>query len=142
MALRDSALYKKLHVDKFLGDARDAGGRAYPIPFQHTVVTGGEAIADTVNLCVLPANCEVVGFEAIGDGVMAATGTIAVGDSGDADRYMVAKVFATAEDRGDLAFAGMRYRPTADTIVVMVYAVAAAVAGKVLKGRFWVIPGA
>ena len=30
---RNSALYLKLHVNKYLGDARDRGGRPVPIPF-------------------------------------------------------------------------------------------------------------
>ena len=30
---RNSTLYTKLSVNKYLGDARDVGGRAVPIPF-------------------------------------------------------------------------------------------------------------
>lgn len=156
---RNSTLYTKLHVNKYLGDARDVGGRAYPIPFQHTVVsgeTGGASagVRDTVNLCVLPANCMVVGLEFISNDVWASAGvngTLQIGDSGDDDRYMTATELYTAAGSpitGDgkavnmLAFTGQNYKPTADTIVVAEYRVANPVVGKIYKGVFWVVPGA
>lgn len=155
---RNSTLYTKLHVNKYLGDARDVGGRAYPIPFSHTVVsgeTGGASagVQDTVNLCVLPANCMVVGLEFKSDAVWASAGvngTLQLGDSGDDDRYMQATELYSAESplptegtvRMGLAFAGQNYKPTADTIVVAKYKTANPVVGKTFKGVFWVIPGA
>jgi len=152
---RNSTLYTKLHVNKYLGDARDVGGRAYPIPFQHTVVsgeTGGASalVRDTVNLCVLPANCMVVGLDITADAVWASAGvngTVQLGDSGDDDRYMIASEFYTAAgqlqaENHRLAFAGQNYKPTADTIVVAEYRAANPVVGKIFKGVFWVVPGA
>lgn len=154
---RNSTLYTKLYVNKYLGDATDLGGRAVPIPFQHTVVsgeTGGASagVRDTVNLCVLPANCMVVGLEFVSNDVWASAGTngtFQIGDSGDDDRYMIATELYTAAGspiateglkKDGLAFAGQNYKPTVDTIVLGEYRVANPVVGKIIKGVFWVIP--
>jgi len=157
---RNSVLYKKLHVDKFLGDARDVGGRAYPVPFSHTVVsgeTGGASagVQDLVNLCVLPANCMVVGLDITADAIWASAatnGTLQLGDSGDPDRYLTATEFYTATPGGPIATEGMKrqgladtgqnFKPTADTIVQAIYKTANPVVGKIFKGVFWVVPGA
>jgi len=157
---RNSTLYTKLHVNKYLGDARDVGGRAYPIPFEHTVVsgeTGGASagVQDKVNLCVLPANCMVVGLEFVANALWASAGTngtLQLGDSGDDDRYMTATELYTATPGGPIATEGMKrsgladtgqnYKPTADTIVVATYKTANPVVGKNFKGIIWVVPGA
>lgn len=157
---RNSTLYKKLHVDQYLGDARDEGGRAYPIPFQHTVVsgeTGGASagVQDKVNLCKIPANCMVVGLNWVSEALWASAavnGTLQFGDSGDDDRYMTATELYTATPGGPiategmkrqgLAFEGQNYKPTADTIAVATYKTANPTVGKTFKGVFWVIPGA
>lgn len=157
---RDSTLYAKIHTNKYLGDARDEGGRAYPIPFQHTVVsgeTGGASalVRDTVNLCVIPANCMVVGLTFVANalwGSAGTNGTLQLGDSGDNDRYMTATELYTASPggpiategmlRGGLADTGQNYKPTADTILLAEYRGANPVVGKVFKGVVWVIPGA
>ena len=155
---RDSTLYTKLHVNKYLGDARDRGGRLVPIPFSHTVVsgeTGGASagVRDTVNLCVLPANCMVVDLIFKSNALWASAGTngtIQLGDSGDADRYMVATELYSAESplptegtvRFRLAMDGLLYKPTADTIVLAEYRVANPVVGKIFKGCFLVVTGA
>ena len=151
---RNSTLYTKLHVNKYLGKTQDEGGRAYPIPFQHTVVsgeTGGASagVRDTVNLCVLPANCMVVGLTISANDLWASAGTngtLQLGDSGDDDRYMIASEFYTAAgqlpaENNRLAFAGQNYVPTADTIVLAEYRGANPVVGKIFKGCLWVIPG-
>jgi hypothetical protein len=157
---RDSTLYAKIHTNKYLGDARDEGGRAYPIPFQHTVVSGevggaSALVRDTVNLCVLPANCMVVGLTIVADAVWGSAGTngtLRLGDSGDDDRYMAGTELYTASPggpistegmlRGGLADTGQNYKPTANTIVKAEYRGANPVVGKIFKGVFWVIPGA
>jgi hypothetical protein len=142
--LRDTTLYDKLHVKKYVGDARDRGGRVVPIPFELTVVSPS-TVADTYNMCVLPANCKVVGLECTSDGLGPSAGggrTFALGDSGDADRYMVASDFDVANAQGTLANTGQGYKPSADTIVVGTIAGAAGVVGKVVKGCFYVIPAA
>lgn len=155
---RNSTLYTKLHVNKYLGDARDRGGRLVPIPFSHTVVsgeTGGASagVRDTVNLCVLPANCMVVGLIFKSNALWASAGTngtLQLGDSGDDNRYMEATELYSAESplptegtvRFQLANAGLLYKPTADTIVLAEYRVANPVVGKIFKGCFLVVPGA
>ena len=101
---RDSTLYDSVYVKKYITDPRDRGGRAVPIPFAHTVVageTGGASagVQDAVNLCVLPANCEVVGLDFASNDVWASAavnGTLQIGDSGDDDRYMIAVELYTA----------------------------------------------
>jgi len=156
---RNSVLYTKLHVNKYLGDARDRGGRMVPVPFQHTVVSGetggASALArDTVNLCVLPANCMVVGLHLSANDVWASAGvngTFQMGDSGDDDRYLIATELYTAAGSpiatqlvqiGMLAFAGQNYKPTADTIVKGEWRVANPVVGKIIRGAFLIVPGA
>jgi hypothetical protein len=157
---RNSALYLKLDVNKYLGDARDRGGRVVPIPFSHTVVsgeTGGASagVQDTVNLAVIPANCMVIGLDIVADAVWASAGvngTLQLGDSGDDDRYMTATELYTASPGGPIATEGMKrqgladtgqnYKPTADTIVVAKYKTANPTVGKTFKGVIYVIPGA
>jgi hypothetical protein len=153
-------LYTKLFVNKYLGDARDQGGRVVPIPFEHTVVsgeTGGASagVQDLVNLCVLPANCEVVNLEFVAEALWASAGvngTLQLGDSGDDDRYLTATELYTATPGGPIATEGMKrsgladtgqnYKPTADTIVQAKYKTANPVVGKKFKGCFFIVPGA
>lgn len=150
MAVRNSTLYTNLEVNKYLGDARDRGGRVVPIPFQHTVVSGelggaSVGVSDEVNLCVLPANCEVVGFEEQHEAMGASAGTgvtMRVGDSGAVARYMVSVDADLAGGIGTLPFAGLRYRPTSDTIVLLQWGGANPVVGKIIKGTFFIVPGA
>ena len=155
---RDSTLYSNVYVNKYITDARDRGGRDVEIPFSHTVVsgeTGGASagVQDKVNLCVLPANCMVVGLEFSANNVWASAGTngtIQIGDSGDDDRYLIATELYTAAASPlgtdlkhlGLAFAGQNYRPTADTVVQAIYKTANPVVGKIFKGSFRIIPGA
>jgi hypothetical protein len=153
---RNSTLYANAHVNKYIQDHRDYRAEVERIPFQHTVVsgeTGGASagVQDKINLCVLPLGCEVVGLEFSAENVFAsagANGTLQLGDSGDDDRYMVAIELYTAAGSpitgdgkavGHLAFAGMRYRPTADTIVVGIWKTANPTVGKVFKGCFLVV---
>src|SRR5688500_9857366 len=95
---RSSSLYTKLHVNKYLGDASDAGGSIFPIPFAHTVVSGeiGGASAgarDKVQLCVIPAYHQVIALFFVADNIWASAGTngtVQIGDSVDDDRFMIA----------------------------------------------------
>lgn len=152
MATRNSLLYTKLHVGKYIPEAAyDLGGRPYPVPFEHTVVSGetGGASAgtqDKVNLCVLKANVMVIALFATANNIWASAGTngtFEIGDSDDSDRYMVATEFFTAlGGSGVLAFAGQNYKPTVDTIVVGTWKTANPVVGKIIRGCFIVVPGA
>lgn len=155
---RNSTQYASIHVSKYIQDARDIRGRVHPIPFEHTVVsgeTGGASagVQDMVNLCVLPARCKVVGLEVKADNVWASAGvngTFQIGDSGDDDRYLVATELYTASGgpiateggagKSPLAFAGMNYEPTDDTIVYGTWKTANPTVGKIIRGCFFVIP--
>lgn len=147
---RDSTLYTSRDVNKYLQDARDYEGRAVPIYFAHTVVTGetGGASAgtqDLVNLCTLPANVRVVGMSVSHEalGASAGSGVLAdIGDSGDPDRYAAGKDVDAAGNFDGLAFAGMGYKPTADTIVQFRWRTANPVVGKKIAGVIFVVPGA
>lgn len=139
---RNSTLYLNHDVNKEPADARDRYGRVVPLRLAHTVVTGEDS-DDTVNLGVIPANWEVVFLRAITDGLGVSAGAgvaPAIGDSGDADRYMKATDFDAAEASGLLAFAGQNYRPTADTIILMTYSVANPVVGKKVEGIMLLVP--
>src|SRR6185295_15520763 len=135
---RNSTLYANVYVNKYLADARDVRGRCHPIPFEHTVVSGetGGASAgaqDSVNLCVLPALCRVVGLSLSAENIWASAGvngTLQLGDSGDDDRYVTAMESYTAAGGpiatemvrvNMLAHAGQNYKPAADTIVVLTW---------------------
>lgn len=155
---RNSTLYSNLHVSKYLADARDLRGRVVPIYFSHTIVsgeTGGASagVQDSVNLCVLPADCRVIGLDFQSQNLWASAGvngTLQIGDSGDNDRYMAATELYTAngsplategeDKRTDLAWAGFGYEPSVDTIVYATYKVANPTVGKTFKGVFYVIP--
>jgi hypothetical protein len=139
--LTDSALYSNLHIKKYVGDARDRGGRVVPIPFSFAI-RANPVDGDTYNCCVLPANCQVIGLLVTTDGIAGTNTTVALGDSGVADRYMVATDMDTLNTQGALAITGMLYRPTADTIVVATVAASTPTAAKVVKGVFLVVPSA
>ena len=151
---RDSTLYAKLHTNKYVGKSTDRLGRAVPIPFQHTVVSGetGGASAgvwDIVNLCVIPANAMVVAIDLAANAIWASAGTngtFEIGDSGDTDRYVTAVEsysavgpIATEKVYAGLAFTGQNYIPTADAIVTLTWKAANPVVGKIVKGVVWVV---
>lgn len=73
---------------------------------------------DIINLFVIPANCTVIDFKLISDADLGSTASLICGESGDTDRFMASKAFTTASgDTGTIAFAGVGYTPTADTLV-------------------------
>lgn len=136
MANFSGTLYTSVYVNKYVADARDYRGNTKAIPFNHTITT--EVAADTVNLCVLPAGCEVLDWAFTNDAMGAAT-TMSLGDAGSATRFYVAtSVTAAGKAAGPLT-AGMLYRPTADTIVLATFAGATPTAAAVLKGYFLVL---
>ena len=142
--LRDTTIYTSAFVNKYVQDARDVGGRAVPLPFELTVISGATD-GDTYNLTVIPANAKVVGLECTTDGLGDSAGAgvnFTIGDSGDPNRYMAATDFDVLDAQGDLAFAGQGYKPTADAIVVGLISGAAGVVGQQVKGVIWIVPGA
>ena len=122
-------------------DARDRYGRVVPIYFTFTVVSVS-ATGDTYKLFVLPAGASVINLFVVGGGasLSAAVGlTVKIGDSGDDDRYMIATDFDLVNQSGSLAYAGVAYRPTADTIVLATIT-GTAIVGSILKGHMLIIP--
>lgn len=99
----------------------------YKVKYKKALYTSiaTQAANDTINLAIVPAGCVVIPLKSfiIRDGAAAATLTIDVGDSGDADRYA---------DGFDAAAAGIGifttpavpdgainpYTLTADTVIV------------------------
>jgi len=137
--LRDTAGYASAWVNKYLQDARNVYARQVAIPFE-LIGLSPATIADTYNICRLPANAAVVGLFAITDGLGTSV-TIALGDAGSAARYLAATSFATTGlSVTGLAVGAYNYRPAAETIVVAVDAGAAITVGKILKGHFTVLP--
>ncbi len=139
--LRDSSFYSDLYTSKYPGDARKRGGRLVPFPFEVTAVTPA-TIGDTYNCIVIPANYRVVDL-AVTTTANTATITVQLGDSGNAVRYMPATVFATVDTIfTGVPSAGAGYVPTADTIVVLLFGVAAPTVGAKVTGIFHLIPPA
>ena len=150
MAVRNSTIYLNKDVNKYAYDARDFGGRVVKIKIKHTVVSGelggaSAGVSDEVNLCTLPANCEVFDFfldhEAMGASAGAGV-TAEVGDSGDVNRYMTSTDVDAAGQVSRLVTAGVNYRPTVDTIVLLQWGGANPVVGKIIEGFFLIVPGA
>lgn len=132
-----TTLYTNHDVNGAPYDSRNRGGRVVPIYFEVTIEATTN-IGDTYNLFTLPKGWSVLGLFCTTNGLSASAGagsTFQIGDATDDDRFMKATDFDAAEAQGALAYAGVAYRPTADTIVVGKIGTAAAVAGKVIKGH-------
>jgi len=139
---RDTTLYDNLHVKKFIADARDHVGRRIKMPIDVTIISASSA-SDVYRVGVLPANCEVVDLYVVTDGLGASAGSsvdVIIGDATDDDRYLIAADFDVTGANGRLAITGMRFRPTADTIVLLKHD-AVAVVGKKVKGWIEYTPG-
>src|ERR1700675_4165387 len=108
MAVLNSTLYTNVYVNKYITDARDKGGRPVPIKIKHTV--GADTTSDTVQVCVIPANCEVIDFWVAFD-ACGGSCTMAVGDAGSATRFMAATSTVAAGKFAGLLSAGQGYRP-------------------------------
>ena len=140
---RSSALYTAYVTNKYTPDARDMHGRVIPIYFTFTIGSASN-IGDTYKLFTLPKGWSVAEIRATTDGLGASAGagvTVAIGDADDVDRLMKATDFDAAEAQGVLAYAGVAYRPTADTTVIATIGTAAAVVGKIVKGHVLLVPG-
>lgn len=138
MANKDSALYAKLHTNKYLGLPTDHGGRAYPLVFAHTVAS--DAQNDTINLCVIPAGAMVVGLDVANEALGTST-TLSIGDEGNATRYMAATAVTAAGKNSGLLIAGQNYIATTNTIVRATWGGATPTNGAKIAGVIWIIPG-
>jgi hypothetical protein len=140
---RDTTLYTNYETNKYVPDARDRYGRVVPVYFAVTVISASTA-DDTYNLFTLLANWAVCGLFCTTNGLGGSAGsgvTFQIGDSGSATRYMAATDFDAANAQGSLAYTGVSYRPTANTIIIGKIAAAAGVVGQAVKGHFLLIPG-
>jgi hypothetical protein len=138
---RDSTLYgyEALH---YVPDGRDRGSHVVPYYFEMTIVSAS-GVGDTYNLFTLLARWSVAFLHCTGNGVGASAGssaTVQIGDSGDDDRYMPATdLDASNAQYSGCAYAGVAYRPTANTVVVAKNATAAWSVGKIAKGHFFLV---
>ena len=137
MANLNSAQYTAIYVNKYPADARDLNGRVVPIPFDHVV--GADVNTDTVNLCVLPARCKVIGLD-VANSALGASTTLSLGDAGSGTRYLAATAVTTAGKNTGLLSAGQNYEPTTDTIVLATWGGANPTAAGTISGVFYVIP--
>ncbi len=139
---RDSTLYTNYETNKYVPDARDRHGRVIPVYFELTVISAS-AGSDTYKLFQLLAAWSVLGLFCTTNGLGASAGTgttCQIGDSGNDARYMAATDFDLVNAQGSLAYAGVGYRPSANTDVVAKAGATAWVVGKLVKGHFLLIP--
>ena len=140
---RESVLYAARYTNKYLQDARNFGGRVVPIFFELTVVSASAA-SDTYDLFQIPANWSVAHLQGRTEAMGASAGSsvdMIIGDSGDDDRLVKAHDSDAAESLFNLAFSGIGYRPTADTIEEAKFD-AAPVVGKIVRGHAFLVPPA
>jgi hypothetical protein len=138
MAVLKSTTYTNVYVNKYVTSAMDRGGRVVPLVATHTV--GSDTTSDTVQLFVIPANCEVISLDVSFD-ACGGSCTMALGDAGSATRYMAATSTVSAGKFNGLLTAGMRYRPTSDTIVFITWAGSNPTTAAVIKVSMMVVPG-
>ena len=148
MTTYNTTLYTNEVTNKYLQDRRDRHGPIVPIKFSATM-TSPASIGDVYNLCVVPANWRVVGLFCTTNGLATSAGqgtTWQIGDTDDTDRLMAATDFDAVDAQGNLAYAGMGWTPTADTVVYGTFtglsAGAAATVGQIVSGFIFCIPGA
>lgn len=141
---RSSTIYTNLDVNKQVPDARDRWGRVVPYYFELTIVSASAA-DDTYNLFTLLRNWSVALAHATTNGLGTSAGAgvvFSMGDADDDDRYVPNSDFDAADAQfAGLAYAGVAYRPTANTIVVGKIKTTAAVVGKLVKGHVLLVPG-
>ena len=140
---RESTIYTNRYTNKYLNDARNFAGRVVPIYFELTVVSASAA-SDTYDLFQIPANWSVSYLFGRGNALGASAGSsvdLIIGDADDDDRMVAATDVDAAEASFHLAYAGIGYRPTADTVEEAKFD-AAPVVGKLIKGHVFLVPPA
>jgi hypothetical protein len=153
---RDSVDYAALVTNQHFGlPATKRGGRVYPIPFEHVVVsgeTGGASagVQDKVNLAPLPLGAMAIGLELSSEALWASAGvngTFQLGDAVDDDRYVIAtESFSTngptASDKvyAGLALTGQNFVFLSTTpTLILTWKTANPVVGKKIRGCLLVI---
>lgn len=138
---RESVIYANRYTNKYLNDARNFSGRVVPIYFELTVVSASAA-ADTYDLFQIPANWSVAYLFGRSQAMGASAGSsvdLIIGDSGDDNRLVAATDADVDQASFHLAFEGIGYRPTVDTIEEAKFD-AAPVVGKIVKGHVFLVP--
>jgi len=119
MASQNMDNYSKVvSTDKSVADSmitRGQNGGMVQVIYD-TYETASLANGDTLNVGVLPKGATFIGGDVVVDALGAST-TLALGDSGDADRYMAAVSTSSAGVKAARAIAGIGYQATADTIL-------------------------
>lgn len=118
--------------------ANESRGKIQCEFFQHTCES--ESIANTISLCKVPANSRVLAIFWASEDLSAGAATLAIGDSGDADRLVsAAAVGAAAIAYGPLALRspttetpdiGFGYEYATETVIIGTVATAALNTGK------------
>ena len=120
-------------------ETHELGGRVRPAYFEFTVPVGNAAIADTVELCELPAGARILGghfaAEAMSSGGAAAS--MQLGDGSDPDRFLgTTSIDAAAEGAFAHTIAlGYGQRLAAKTRLVATVLTEAWAAGQKLSGH-------
>lgn len=86
-------------IDKLT--VQEVGGRMRAIPFDFTAPVGDLAIADTIELCKVPAGARILGGKFVHSALGAAR-TITLGDGTTADKYATA-IDVSAAGESDFA---------------------------------------
>jgi hypothetical protein len=139
---RSSTLYTAFYTTLLPADGRDRNAKVHRFSVGFTIVSAS-AIGDTYNLLVIPAGWQHSQTVLTGNGLGASAGTgvtVAVGDSGDDDRYVAISDFDLVNAVSTRAYAGANYRPTSDTIMVAKIGTAAGVVGKIVVGFVDLLP--
>jgi hypothetical protein len=141
--LRSSTLFTSNVTNKYVPLPSEQGGRIHPIYFEATIVSVSAA-SDTYDLFTVPAGWAVKDIFVTSNGLGASAGTgttLIIGDSGDTDRLVASFDSDLVNSTGRIAWAGVKYTPTSDTVMECLIGTAAAVVGKVIKGYVELIPG-
>jgi hypothetical protein len=140
--LSDQATKYSANPSQKLGQ-NEGGGDQMAIFFSKTLPSSGLAIADTIELCRIPAGVRVLGLVFSWDTAQGATATMAVGISGTTGKY-----FTAALTNALTQFAGantivQNYGAvtTAEEVILATNAAAAWTASSTLRGHFTVSPG-
>jgi len=113
-----------------------SGGRVRRMCFTYTVLTGGVAIGDTIQLCRVPSAARHFGGRVEHDAVGAATATLSMGDGTTATKYSAATLVDTAGgfDFGKTVALDFMAELAGDVVFTATVGTAALTAGKVIKG--------
>ena len=138
---RESTLYAKLITNKYLGQAYEMGGRAYPLPFE-AVIDPATVAGDILKLVQIPAHATVVGLDLARPAMTSTAVIIGEAVTPDTDRFHASSNWSAAGNINGLPVAGQNYRPSVPTDVIVTFVTGDPTDSAEFKGVFWIIPGA